>query len=138
MELPAAPRRRAGDGEGHRPGSPWAATVRAVGEPGAAVHGGEAAVELLTGLSPLEAQRRDGLLWPASAAGCSRRCGAQPGERGGGMASLEEGAQAGHRQCLQREGDTWSEDSLKLQGWDSRVLEELPAKGPECLEAWNR
>jgi len=54
------------------------------------------------------------------------------------MASLEEGAQAGHRQCLQREGDTWSEDLLKLQGWDSRVLEELPAKGPECLEAWNR
>lgn len=96
VKLPAAPCALAGDGEGDRPGSPRAAAAGAVGEAGAAVHGREAAVELLAGLCPLETQRGDGLLRPAAAAGCSGRRRAQPGERGGGMASLQEGAQAGH------------------------------------------
>lgn len=39
--------------------------------------------------------------------------------------------------CRER-GHTWSEGSLKLQAWDDRVLEELPTRGPECLEAWTR
>lgn len=97
VKLPAAPSGLAGDGEGDRPGSPRAAAAAVVSVPRAAVHGWEAAVELLAGLCPVEAQSRDGLLRPATAAGCSGGRSAQPGEHGGGMASLEQGTQAGHR-----------------------------------------
>lgn len=94
----------AGHSEGHRPGSPSGAAAPATGRgfprPGAAVDGWEAAVEFLAGRSSFQPQRGDGLRGPASAAGSGRGGGTWPGERAGGMASLEEGAQACHCQCL--------------------------------------
>lgn len=97
VELPAAPSGLAGDGERDRPGSPWAAAASVLRVPRAAVYRWEAAVELLTGLCPVEAQSWDGLLRPATIAGCSRGSSTQPREHGRGMASLEQGTQASHR-----------------------------------------
>lgn len=94
VELPAAPCSGAGHGQGHGPGSPGAAAALRV--PGAAVHRRQAAVELLRGLGAVEAQRGDALLRPATVAGCGRGSSAQTREGGGGMASLQQGTQAGH------------------------------------------
>lgn len=104
VELPAPGTRLAGHSEGHRPGSPGGAAATLTGRglhgPGAAVDGREAAVEFLAGLGSFELQGGDGLRGPASAAGHGRGRGTWPGEGGGRMASLEEGAQACHCQCL--------------------------------------
>lgn len=104
VELPAPGPGLAGHSEGHRPGSPRGAAASLAGRglprPGAAVDGWEAAVELLRGLCSFQPEGGDGLRGPAAAAGRGRGGGTRPGERGGGMASLEEGAQARHCQCL--------------------------------------
>lgn len=103
MELPSWSPSWAGHSEGHRPGSPDGAaapTARSGLSPGAAVDGREATVEFLAGLSPFQPQGGDGLWGPASVARGRRGRGARPWERGRGMASLEEGAQACHCQRL--------------------------------------
>lgn len=104
VELPTPGPGLAGHSEGHRPGSPGGTAAPRTGcglpRPGAAVDGWEAAVEFLAGLSSFQPQGGDGLWGPASAAGRGRGGGTWPGECGGGMASLEEGAQACHCQCL--------------------------------------
>lgn len=105
MEVPAPGPGLAGHSEGHRPGPPRGAAAPTAGRglprPGAAVDGREAAVELLAGLGSFQPQGGDGLRGPAAAAGRGRGGGTGPGERGGRMASLEEGAQARHCQRLQ-------------------------------------
>lgn len=104
VELPAPGPGLAGHSEGHRPGSPQGAAARLAGcglpRPGAAVDGWEAAVEFLGGLGSFQPKGGDGLRGPASAAGRGRGGGTWPGEGGGRMASLEEGAQARHCQGL--------------------------------------
>ena len=114
MELPAPGPGLAGHSEGHRPGSPRGAAVLPTGHglprPGATVDGREAAVEFLAGLGSFQPKCGDGLREPASAAGRGRGRGTWPGERGGRMASLEEGAQACHCQCL------WTHKGQQLLG----------------------
>lgn len=104
MELPAPGSGLAGHSEGHRPGFPGGTagppTGRGLPRPGAAVDGWEAAVEILAGVGSFQPQGGDGLWGPASAAGRVWRGGTWSAERGGGMASLEEWAQACHGQRL--------------------------------------
>lgn len=96
MELPAPGPCLAGHIEGYRPGSPRGAAARLAGyglpRPGAAVDGWEAAVEFLGGLGSFQPKGGDGLRGPTSDAGRGRGGGTRTRERGGRMASLEEGA----------------------------------------------
>lgn len=120
MELPAPGPSLAGHSEGHWPGSPDGAVTSSTGcgllRPGAAVDGREAAVEFLVGLSPLQPQGGDRLRGPASAAGCGWGGGTWPGERARGMASLEEGAQACHCQCLRTHKEHGLLEAVRLGG----------------------
>lgn len=120
VELPAPGPSLAGHSEGHRPGSPDGTAARIAGRglpgPRAAVDGREAAVEFLAGLGPLQPQGGDRLWGPASAARRGWGGGAWPGERAGGMASLEEGAQARHCQCL------WTHKERELLGEAGRCF----------------
>jgi hypothetical protein len=108
VELSPGGPRLAGHREGDRPGSPDSTAAPTTGggllRPGAAVDGWEAAVEFLTGFGPLQPKGGDGLWGPAPAAWRGGGRGTWSGERGGGMASLEEGAQARHCQRLWTQG----------------------------------
>lgn len=133
VELPARGPGPAGHCEGHRPGSPEGAaaptTGRGLPRPGAAVDGREAAVEFLAGLGPLQPQGGDGPRGPALAAGRGPGLGAG----GGGTASLEEGAQARHCQCLQ----THKHESLGVlrpERQASASWQLLFPAGSPCLE----
>ena len=134
VEGPAPGSRRAGHSEGHGPGPPDAAAGpagRGLPGPGAAVDGWEAAGELVAGLGPLQPQcghrpRGPGRAWRGRGGGMRR------GEGARGMASLQEGAQARHRQRL------WTRHESAGQGASavSHCLALAPSRSG--IRTWSR
>ena len=98
------PSHHRGHGERNRPGGPPAggcAVPVAVVVPGAAVDRRQAAVELLVGAGPLQAERGHALVRPpAPGARTGGRRGAQSREERGRMAPPQEGTQTCHCQGL--------------------------------------